>query len=180
MKNRTELAKLFAKLDFHVGAEIGVETGYYSEVLCANNPELKLSCIDSWRFYDSFDDYKTRRPFEVKYEEAVKRLSKYNCDIINGFSMDVVKTFKDESLDFVYIDANHNYEFVRDDIREWTKKVREGGIVSGHDYIDLPGRNLGVIRAVDEYVKEHGYGLSITTHNGSRDHRCPSWFFTKI
>lgn len=179
MRSRTYLAKHFAALGFKIGAEIGVETGKFSKVLCENIPGLKLLCVDSWREYDSFDDYKTRRTFDVKYKEAVERLAGYNCDIINGFSMAVVKTINDESLDFVYIDANHNYEFVRDDIREWSKKVRVGGIVSGHDYIDIPRRNLGVIRAVDEYVSDHGYELSITTLNGNRDHRAPSWFFVK-
>lgn len=48
--------------------------------------------------------------------------------------MDVVKGFKEESLDFVFIDANHEFKEVACDISEWSKKVRKGGIVAGHDY----------------------------------------------
>lgn len=49
--------------------------------------------------------------------------------------MDVVKQFKDESLDFVYIDGNHSFQHVVNDLCEWEKKVKVGGIVAGHDYI---------------------------------------------
>ena len=48
--------------------------------------------------------------------------------------MEAVKQFKDGSLDFVYIDGNHTFEYVINDIAEWSKKVRKGGIISGHDY----------------------------------------------
>ena len=48
--------------------------------------------------------------------------------------MEAVKDFKDNSIDFVYIDGNHTYDYVTQDITEWSKKVRKGGIVSGHDY----------------------------------------------
>jgi len=50
-------------------------------------------------------------------------------------------------LDFVYIDANHNYEFVINDIRLALTKIKKGGIISGHDYHT---DTLGVIKAVDE------------------------------
>jgi hypothetical protein len=45
--------------------------------------------------------------------------------------------FQDESLDFVYIDANHAYDFVKQDIELWYPKVKKGGYLWGHDYIDL-------------------------------------------
>lgn len=48
--------------------------------------------------------------------------------------MEALEDFADESLDFVYIDANHEFRYIAEDLFEWTKKVRKGGIVSGHDY----------------------------------------------
>ena len=48
--------------------------------------------------------------------------------------MEAAEDFKDESLDFVYIDANHEFRYIAEDLAEWTKKVRKGGIVAGHDY----------------------------------------------
>lgn len=48
--------------------------------------------------------------------------------------MEAVKDFDDESVDFVYIDGNHEFKYVAEDICEWSKKVKKGGVISGHDY----------------------------------------------
>lgn len=48
--------------------------------------------------------------------------------------MDAVKDFEDESLDFVYIDGHHGFKYVTEDIFEWSKKIKKGGVISGHDY----------------------------------------------
>ena len=92
--------------------------------------------------------------------------------------MDVVKNFADESLDFVYIDAAHDYKSVKDDIGEWDKKVRKGGIVAGHDYLNkLHGTDYGVKRAVDEWVKGNKIKhLFILEENRKKS---PSWFYVK-
>ena len=59
--------------------------------------------------------------------------------------------FKDESLDAVFIDADHSYEAVKMDIQNWMPKVRKGGILAGHDYNSAwPG----VIKAVNEIFLE--------------------------
>jgi predicted O-methyltransferase YrrM len=138
IKNRLELVEYFRKLGFKYGAEVGVRYGRYSEILCQNIPGLKLLCIDIWRGRDTF-------------QTAKDRLSRYNTVLIQKSSMDAVKDIPDESLDFVFIDANHSYDSVKEDIREWTRKVRKGGIVSGHDYyVFLHSGNRGVIDAVDE------------------------------
>ena len=95
--------------------------------------------------------------------------------------MDAVKDFADKSLDFVFIDGHHGYDYIKEDIREWSKKVRKGGIVSGHDYYLTPAGNMGVMDAVDEYVKEHGYDLKLTDwdkDNPVVDDRQPSWYFS--
>ena len=176
LKNRAALAKHFNKLGFKIGAEIGVYEGYYSEVLCTHIPHLKLFCIDIW------ERVKGSTGRNWHYDIVKQRLAPYDCTLIKKFSMDAVKDFADESLDFVYIDAHHNYEYVRDDIREWSKKVRPGGIVSGHDYYVGKSGNTGVIRAVDEYVKEHGCNLQLTQWNNRGTHRDnfqPSWWFVK-
>ena len=72
------------------------------------------------------------------YTETKKVLDPYpNCKIIRKTSMEAVEGFEDESLDFVYIDANHEFRYIAEDLFEWTKKVKKGGIVSGHDYFYL-------------------------------------------
>lgn len=180
LKNRLELAKYFAQLCFNSGAEIGVAEGRFSEVLCQNIPGLKLIAVDNW---DNFRTTRRATTNKITGEELTKRrLAPYNATIIKKLSMDAVKDVADESLDFVYIDASHHYVDVRDDIREWAKKVRPGGIVSGHDYYVFQSGNRDVIDAVDEYVKEHGLQLLTTDwdeHYKRWDERQPSWYFFK-
>jgi len=65
-----------------------------------------------------------------------------------------------ESLDFVIIDADHRYEYVKKDVRHWHDKVRVGGLVSGHDYGRKP-RVWGVREAVDEFAAEYGYEVTL-------------------
>ena len=186
MENRIELAKHFATLGFTKGAEIGVCWGRYSEILCRHNPKLHLLAVDNWRKSRTWESY----------ESAKVRLSNLNVTIDRRTSMEAVVDVADESLDFVFIDANHEYTAVCDDIREWSKKVRVGGIVSGHDYYKMRSGNVGVTAAVDEYVAEHGYTLLLTdkVHISSGqigmppggawdqlivDDRPPCWYFTK-
>lgn len=129
--NRSMVAQMFTELGYKAGAEIGVAEGYYAEILCKNNPDLKLYCVDAWQHYPGYNEYPN---IGQAYEEAKERLSKYNCEIINKFSMDAVNNFENKSLDFVFIDGGHDFKNVANDIYEWSKRVRVGGIIFGHDY----------------------------------------------
>jgi hypothetical protein len=131
--NRTIMAETFQELGFNLGVEVGVAQGFHSELFCKKNPNLHLFCVDAWEQYSGYRDY-LRRRLDQFYEEAKERLSPYNCTIIRKFSMDAVKDFKNHSLDFVYIDGAHDFKNVADDICEWIKKVKSGGIIYGHDY----------------------------------------------
>ena len=180
MKNRQELAKYFVTLNFKVGAEIGTAAGYFAKIICDENKGVKLYCIDVWEPYAGYSDYRRIKTFKRNEQDAINVLAPYNCVLIKKYSMDAVKDFEDNSLDFVFIDGNHKYKYVQDDIREWSKKVRIGGIVSGHDYFHR--RDIGVIQAVDEYINEHKYKLQLTdwdNDNPISDDRQPCWFFVK-
>lgn len=86
-------------------------------------------------------------------------------------SVDAAKLFDDKSLDFVFIDANHKYDYVSADIAAWFPKVKSGGIISGHDYnadeMFFAGPNEtmgvwpeeGVVRAVDEFFGKENIKL---------------------
>lgn len=162
-----DLAALFAELNLNVGAEIGVWTGEYSEVLLKANPKLHLYSIDSWQVsaYDSWDqDNSNPLPgsreqsyFENLHKETVKRLSPYNCTIIRKSSMQAVKDFEDNSLDFVYLDAGHDFLNFTLDIDYWKDKVRVGGILAGHDYSRFPGyKMIHVKEALMAYARSYG------------------------
>lgn len=138
---RETLAEIFATLGFTLGAEVGVERGIYSEVLLKKNPELSLVSVDAWTAYTGYRDHMTQEAMDVLYEQAKERLKSYRerCMVVKGFSVDVAKDVVDESLDFVYLDGNHEFTEVVNDVASWEKKVRVGGIVSGHDYIKRKG-----------------------------------------
>lgn len=155
---RDNMAGLFAELGFTKGAEIGVELGLFSEVLCKANPKLSLYCVDPW----SAGAYEAnihavdsdQKIYDQRHIEAVARLSPYNATIIRKPSLDALNDFPDESLDFVYIDANHNFPNFINDLHGWTKKVKIGGIVSGHDYAVFSYKKHNhVKRALDAYAR---------------------------
>lgn len=150
---RDNLATLFAELEFKTGAEVGVETGAYSETLLKNNPGLKLYSIDPWKAYIGYQDHTNQDELNSLYKEAKARLALYKSKIIRKFSKNAVKDFADNSLDFVYIDANHSFLNIAHDIIEWSKKVKVGGIVSGHDYVKHRRHmNIHVKQVVNAYT----------------------------
>lgn len=130
---RNDLAKLFNDLGYTRGVEIGVENGFYSEILCQSNPKLHLYSIDPFQTYPT-SGLNTQDKQEVYYRRALARLSKYSCELLRLYSDVAVNLFEDRSLDFVYIDGNHFFPHVAADLYNWSKKVKIGGILSGHDY----------------------------------------------
>lgn len=182
MKNRIELAQYFNQLGFKRIAEVGVFDGHYSQVLCQQIPGVKLYAIDPWVGYQGYRDHKFKESFDRAEKMARERLAPYDCEIIKKFSVDAAKDFEDGSLDAVFIDGNHEYKYVKEDIELWAPKVKVGGIVSGHDYYKTPTGNVGVINAVDEFINEYGYKLEITdwdNDNPVRDDRQPCWWVRK-
>lgn len=133
--NRETLAHLFGVLGFRVGAEIGVERGMYSEVLCRSNLAMKLWCVDAWRPYSGYRDHVSAEKLGRFFEETQERLKPYNVEYLRMFSVDAAKQIPDGSLDFVYLDGNHRLQSVIEDLAAWAPKVRPGGIIAGHDYI---------------------------------------------
>jgi predicted O-methyltransferase YrrM len=99
----------------------------------------------------------------------------HNKGIIRqGLSEDIVSEFKDESLDFIYIDGDHTYEGCKKDVELWWPKLRVGGLFSGHDYKNRPRNNKEAKRAVDEYFDKLGI-----TVNKTMGERCPSFWWIK-
>lgn len=159
-KNRKDLAKLFTG----VGVEIGVERAVFSRHIAKT--ASTLYCVDPWLWQPGYREHVTQESLDTFYKEAQERMRAFNCYFIRKTSMDAVLDFDNESLDFVYIDANHDYDNVKRDIQEWSKKVKKGGIVSGHDYVP----KTGVVRAVGELDAD------VTIWTGDKS---PSWSYIK-
>lgn len=178
---RLELAMLFNDLGYKIGCEIGVRRGDYSMILCDSIKGVKMYGVDSWTPYRMNDEghipsrHASRKVQRTNYKRAVKNLENYNYTIIKKYSTEAAQEIPDSSLDFVYIDANHIFDFVMEDIIVWGRKVREGGIISGHDYIRAYKRH--VMSAVDAYAYAHNVKHWFLTELKKRKDR--SWFIVK-
>jgi len=153
---RTELHKLINSMDLKIGVEVGVKEAEYTKYLL-DNTNLFLHAVDIWKHIENHEDLSNvpDEAQELVLQTAKKTLSAYEgrYNIIRKFSVDAAKDFADKSLDFVYIDASHEYEEVIKDLGAWYPKLREGGLFAGHDFIDR-GIRFGVRRAVLEFIKD--------------------------
>lgn len=174
-----DVPRLFNELGFKVGAEVGVFEGEYSKWLLRMMPGLKLYCIDAWTPYPGYKDFRKNTVIE-SYEKAKANVKGYDCTLIKGWSDKVADQFENESLDFVFIDGNHSYEWMVWDIAKWSKKVRKGGIVYGHDFDDYSNHRkrwaeMNVINAVEGWMKSYKiHPWFITTKNKNK-----CWMYVK-
>ena len=131
---RDDLPEFFKEMGFKVGVEIGVAKGEYTETLCKAG--LKVYGVDPYLSYPGYDNPGVQDRLDKEYEEAKQRLAPYDCEIIRKKSVDAAEDFEDGSIDFVYIDGHHEFKFVAEDIWFWSKKVKKGGVISGHDFVN--------------------------------------------
>lgn len=129
--------------------EIGSFEGE-SATLFLGFPQItKLQCVEQSQSHAEMLKKKLRREIEAG-----------RCDVYATFSSTFAAVVEEKSVDVVYIDGNHEYEAVSQDIAAFSPKLRAGGILCGHDYVKTwPG----VIRAVDEFVQSGDGRLTMRT-----------------
>jgi len=154
-RTRLHLCEVWGELGYKRGVEIGVAIAGFSKEILDRVPEAHLTCIDPWCEYK--DSFLTAEKQEGYYQQALERLTPYiqanRCEILRMPSLDALAKFEDESLDFVYIDGDHSFDYVVQELIYWTKKVKVGGMVALHDY--MPMVRGGVRQAVDAYTYCH-------------------------
>lgn len=142
-----------------VGIEIGTGVGNNAMTMLSILPIKKLYCIDPYTKYveDKFGQ-KQQKNVEKCLEKARKNLAKYSerVSIIEEYSDKAVDRFEDNSLDFVYIDGNHSYDFVKKDIKLYYPKVKPEGVLGGHDF---GSGYVGVVYAVLDFVRNNNLNL---------------------
>ena len=173
---REHLGRLFKELGYKVGAEIGVSGGYFSKSLWEANRECTIYSVDPYQDYAGYLETYTPEKMENLYEEAKQNLTGTGCIILREFSMEAVREFANDSLDFVYIDANHEFLHVASDIAMWSQKVRPGGIVSGHDFARYKRKPVCHVK---EVVKAWAYAHHIKPWFVLRGAGNSSWFWVK-
>lgn len=146
-----------------IGVEIGSYAGESTTMFLKSGAFKQLYCVDPWeRDYDPRDHAGDEGIVEAEMIFD-KRFSR--CNLVTKIkrrSDEAISLFRNESLDFIYIDGNHTYEVFKKDLEGYVPKIKHGGIISGHDYCDFwPG----VPRALDEYF--HRKPLKVYQDGGS-------------
>lgn len=134
--HRAVLVKMAKRYGWVRGAELGVDKGLLFEQLLAGVPGLHLTGVDVFPI-----------PVRLARCEAIAAAYPERARLLKMTTVEAAALIPDGSLDFVFIDADHGYASVREDIQHWTPKVRTGGWLGGHDY---NRKWPGVVQAVDE------------------------------
>lgn len=143
------LADVINDHQFTIGAEIGAATGVTTGYLLSNCRTLKsLIIVDDWRPIPGsgqWEDDNMEAVFRKKFvgEERIK--------ILKGLSWEMAEYVQNESLDFVFIDASHDYESVVKDLKAWIPKVHRAGLLTGHD-LHFKGVPKALKETIPDYV----------------------------
>jgi hypothetical protein len=130
-----------------VGSWRGRSSVYMGVEIVNSGKEIALFCVDTWegsvehQGWDILDDDGLWKDFQKNIEPLKGVITPARMTSLEGAAQ-----FFDNTLDFVFIDAAHDYQSVKEDIEAWYPKVKEGGVISGHDYAYWEG----VKKAVDE------------------------------
>lgn len=156
--------------------EVGVWKGHsiiflVQEMIKCDKQNIKAFAVDSWApEHPTYDKFEEKPIIYDIFKKNVKiaNLQQYITDIRCN-SWDGAQHFEDNSLDFVFIDADHRYEYVKKDILAYLPKVKTGGIIAGHDYFTIEDERdeiPDVKSAVDELIST-GILHNLTLHGGN-------------
>jgi hypothetical protein len=176
-------------------AEVGVYRGDFSQRIFDTCTPSELYLIDNWKF-----EIKDHNPFadvaenfggfsgkvhwqhfgddpnatqEQNFQHVTNRFANAaNVKIIRANSFEGIQSLPDNHFDVMYIDANHQYEYVLRDMMEARQKLKSGGIMLMNDFYEGPGgaeQNLGVMGAVNTFVKRHDFHYVAMTHDSFAD-----------
>ncbi len=159
-KDRTFLLKMVPREA--VCAEVGVWKGSFSEEILDVIRPKRLHLIDPWKFMPIYSNRwyggtiaRSQKDMNIIYSEVKRRFRNDSRVVVHRrFSYKMIKKFRDSYFDFVYIDGDHSYSFVKKDLESFFSKVKRGGIIAGDDYISFWSmvNGFSVKKAVDEFT----------------------------
>jgi predicted O-methyltransferase YrrM len=138
LKNRNELGALLESRGLQTGAEVGVQTGYFSQIVLNNWPSCtKFYLIDLWKHQENYHDFANVADHEHQsyFEEAKTKLQPFEnkTTFLRMTSVEAASHVPNQTLDYVYIDARHDFCGVTEDLNAYWPKLRPGGIMAGYE-----------------------------------------------
>ena len=153
-----------------VFVEIGVWKGksavYMAEKIKESRKKINFWAVDVFNgMNENPEDKDIKAGTLLKtYYKNIEPVKEFIQTLI-GDSKELYTKFEDDSIDFLFIDGDHRYEGIKKDLQLWFPKIKNGGIIAGHDYEEP---SCGVKRAVDEY-----FGFGAQSYTGG------CWIFYK-
>jgi predicted O-methyltransferase YrrM len=142
-----------------VGSWLGKSSSFMAVEIKNSNKNIEFYCVDTWRGSSEHEnDEKIIN--DTLYNSFLKNIEPVRDYIkpIRKSSEEASADFDDNSLDFIFIDAGHSYEDVKNDLEKWYPKLKENGIIAGHDFSQAwPG----VIMAVNEWANKNNIIFSL-------------------
>ena len=155
------------KGDNLVLVEVGSYMGESMEIFAKSGRFKKIYCVDPWLDTDTTTDNvsDSEKHFDARKSNFIEK--------IKNTSFDASKIFEDNSIDMVYIDAEHTPEAVKKDILNWLPKIKPNGYVTGHDW---EFRNGVLQNSIIETIGMPDYICKHVIHGGKSD---GSWIKNK-
>jgi hypothetical protein len=174
IKNRNDLLDILG--ENLIIAEIGVFKGDFSKILLEKLKPKELHLIDVFSGKMCSGDKDGNNIVWTNLEDEYAKLqNEYEKNktvfIHKGYSYDILKNFPDKYFDLIYVDGDHSYEGVKNDLNLCFNKVKNKKYICGHDY--TRDMFLGVVDAVDEFCKNKNLKIDFLTEDG-----CPTYCIT--
>lgn len=147
-----------------VGTWMGKSASHMAVEIANSQKNIKFYCVDTWQGspeHQNDEAVRTNTLYDV-FLKNIEPVKEYIIPIRDTSEM-ASQQFEDESLDFIFIDAGHTYEDVKNDIRNWYPKLKENGFISGHDFSETAWP--GVVMAVTEFANENNLIISRTENS---------------
>ena len=158
-------------------AELGIFKGEFSKIILERLSPSELFLVDLFpeEMYSGDKDGNNivLANLNQMYKQIVEEFEQFeNVKVIKSYTSDFLNSLENEYLDAVYIDADHSYDGVKTDLILSYEKVKNGGIIMGHDYTNhmFPG----VVKAVNEFCEDYNLKIKFLTEDG-----CPTYVIFK-
>lgn len=173
IKTRIQILELLDNPFTSIVAELGCAEGNFSrDLLTAGVGQLVM--VDNWGTIQGVtgDGSFNQGWHEKNYYDAMEKVSSHgdNVKVLRGLTTEMASQVQDNSIDLLYLDAGHSYEAVMADLKAWYPKVKDMGIIAGHDYLNPA---YGVNKAVEEFVNNY---TEIHTIPEEKDEDAGFWF----